>query len=73
MKLGRDGMSIEERTAPDADVRVTGGERAWIDAFSPNGSRAGLTVEGDARVAEAVLDLCGAPAASASADATAVA
>jgi len=61
MRLG-DGVTIEERAAPDADARVTGTERAWIDAFSPSASRSGLTIEGDQRVADAVLDVCGAPA-----------
>ena len=64
MTLSRDGMTIEERPAPDADVRVSGPEPAWVEAFSPAGSRHGLTVEGDAAIADAVLDLCGAPASS---------
>ena len=59
MKLGRGGMSIEEREAPEADARVTGSERAWIEAFSPNGARGDLEFEGDERLAEAVLGLCG--------------
>jgi DNA-binding HxlR family transcriptional regulator len=73
LKLARSGMTIEERNAPDADVRISGGERAWVDAFSPSGSRDGLTVEGDERLADAVIELCGAPVASAQADASVVA
>src|SRR5688500_9791847 len=42
MTLSRDGMTIEERPAPDADARVSGSERAWIDAFSPTAVREGL-------------------------------
>jgi hypothetical protein len=61
-------MRIEERAeAGDADARVSGSERAWIDAFSPSGSRSGLTFEGDAAVADGVLEACGAAAAAGSA------
>ena len=61
MGIGRDGMTIEERDeAGEADARVSGAERAWIEAFSPSGSRAGLKVEGDERLADAVLEACGA-------------
>ncbi|HEV2814104.1 MAG TPA: helix-turn-helix domain-containing protein [Solirubrobacteraceae bacterium] len=65
MTIGRDGLTIAERDAPgDADARVTATERAWIEAFSPNGSRSGLTFEGDERLAETVLEVCGAAAAA---------
>ena len=68
MHMGRDGMRIEERAeAGESDARVSGSERAWIDAFSPSGSRSGLTFEGDERVAEGVLEACGAAAAATSA------
>ena len=70
----RDGrMTIAEAPAATADARIAGDERAWIEAFSPGGSRAGLTVEGDGALAGVVLDVCGsaAPAAS-SGDALAV-
>ena len=73
MQLSRDAMTIEERPAPDADVRVSGSESDWVEAFSPSASRSGLIIEGDASVADAVLDLCGAPAAAESSDASAVA
>ena len=73
MSVSREAMTIEERPAPDADVRISGSERAWIDAFSPTGSRDGLTVEGDAAIADVVLDLCGAPVASETGDTSAVA
>ena len=63
MTIGRGGMTIEERDAPgDAGARVTGAESAWIEAFSPSGSRSGLTFEGDERLADAVLEVCGAAA-----------
>ena len=61
MTVGRDGMTISERAEPGAaDARVTATERAWIDAFSPHGSRSGLSFEGDERLADAVLEACGA-------------
>jgi DNA-binding HxlR family transcriptional regulator len=65
MHMARAGMRIEERAeAGDSDARVSGSERAWIDAFSPNGSRSGLTFEGDSAVADGVLEACGAAAAA---------
>jgi hypothetical protein len=58
-------LTLEERAESDADARITGDERAWIEAFSPTGSRAGLQIEGDRRMADAILDACGAPASAA--------
>jgi DNA-binding HxlR family transcriptional regulator len=72
MRVSRGRMTIEEQPAPDADARVSGDERAWIEAFSPGGSRSSLTFEGDERLATAVLDTCGAVGQTA-ADADAVA
>ena len=62
MSVSPDGMTIDEQPAPDADVLISGSERAWTDAFSPSANRAGLSIEGDAAVAGVVLGLCGAPA-----------
>lgn len=53
-KRGR--VTIEEREAPDADARIAGPERAWIDALGPDASRDELTVEGDRSLAGAFLD-----------------
>jgi hypothetical protein len=53
---GHGGVVIEERAAPDAEARVTGSERAWIEALGPNGSRADLDIEGDRGLANLVLD-----------------
>ena len=53
-------MTIEERPAPEAAATVSGSEQAWIDAFSPVPSRDGLDVVGDDRLADQVLDSCGA-------------
>jgi hypothetical protein len=39
-----------------ADAHVSGPERAWVEAFGPDGSRTELEVTGDRRLAESVLD-----------------
>ena len=70
LTLGRGGMTIAEpESSGDVEVeaRVSGPERAWIEAFSPSGSRSGLTFDGDRALAEAVLEACGAAAAADSA------
>src|SRR5438309_1131858 len=36
------GVRIEERAAPEARARVSGSERAWIDALGPASARADL-------------------------------
>jgi DNA-binding HxlR family transcriptional regulator len=53
---GHGGVTIEERSAPDARARVTGSERAWIEALGPAGSRVDLDIEGDRGLANLVLD-----------------
>jgi DNA-binding HxlR family transcriptional regulator len=74
LRVGRGGMTIEERAEPGvADARVSGSERAWVEAFSPNGTDLALAFEGDRGLAEAVLELCGAGAASGDAASQAVA
>jgi len=50
-------VRIEEREAPEADARVSGPERSWIDAFAPDGSLDALEIEGDRRLAESLLSL----------------
>jgi DNA-binding HxlR family transcriptional regulator len=49
-------VTIAEREAPDADARVHGSERDWIEALGPNRTRDALTVEGDERLAGVLLD-----------------
>jgi hypothetical protein len=63
--------TIEEHAADGADASVTGGARAWIEAFSPQHGRAGLELSGDRALANRMLDaLAGAsPAQSAAASA----
>ena len=48
--------TIAEQPAPDAAVRITGSEAAWVEAFGPNADRGDLDVTGDDRLATAVLD-----------------
>ena len=49
-------VGVEERAASDADARVRGPQDAWLDAFGPERSRAGLEISGDERLAGALLD-----------------
>jgi DNA-binding HxlR family transcriptional regulator len=70
LRTSRGRLTIEEQAAPDADARVGGDERAWIEAFSPGGSRAALSIEGNAALAGSMLD---AVSTTASADSDAVA
>jgi DNA-binding HxlR family transcriptional regulator len=72
MRVARGRMTIEEQPASDCDARVSGDEAAWIDAFSPGGSRGGLTFDGDPELAANVLDACGTAADAADAVAVAV-
>jgi DNA-binding HxlR family transcriptional regulator len=50
-------VRIEEREASEADARVSGPERSWIDAFAPDGSLDALEIDGDRRLAEMLLSL----------------
>ena len=52
----RGRVAIEEHSEPEADARVSGSEKAWIEAFSPDGSRQGLEMSGKTQLAEALLD-----------------
>ena len=58
LRIARGAMTITEAETPDADARIAGSERAWIDAFGPAANRRGLEVQGDERLADAVLSLC---------------
>ncbi|MDQ3678764.1 MAG: helix-turn-helix transcriptional regulator [Actinomycetota bacterium] len=49
-------VTIVEREAPDADARVRGSERDWIEALGPDAARDALSVEGDTRLTGALLD-----------------
>jgi DNA-binding HxlR family transcriptional regulator len=56
LRVGDGAVGYEERSAPEADARIEGPERAWIEAFGLDGSRTELEFSGDVRLAEAVLD-----------------
>jgi DNA-binding HxlR family transcriptional regulator len=49
-------VAVEERPADRPDARVSGDQSAWITAFAPDGSRAGLSVTGDRSLASILLD-----------------
>jgi DNA-binding HxlR family transcriptional regulator len=55
-------VTYEERSAPEADARVGGPERAWVEAFGLDSSRTELEVEGDAGLAQRLLDFLSAVA-----------
>jgi DNA-binding HxlR family transcriptional regulator len=48
--------TIAEHAAETPDARVTGTTAAWVEAFSPAGSRSGLTLTGDRHLANRLLD-----------------
>jgi DNA-binding HxlR family transcriptional regulator len=48
--------AVEERDDEGADARVSGPQKAWIAAFGPEASRSGLKIEGNKKLAEALLD-----------------
>ncbi|MGI8594762.1 MAG: winged helix-turn-helix transcriptional regulator [Solirubrobacteraceae bacterium] len=52
----RGRVAIEEHPEPEADARVSGSEKAWIEAFSPDGSSKGLQTSGKTQLAELLLD-----------------
>jgi DNA-binding HxlR family transcriptional regulator len=57
---GTNNVTISERAAEHADAHVRGELAAWINAFSPEGDRAGLSVTGSPELAAFLLDCLGA-------------
>jgi DNA-binding HxlR family transcriptional regulator len=55
-------VAIAEHDAPGADVRVSGTQEEWVDAFGPDAEHAGLSVAGDSELASVLLGGVGAPA-----------
>ncbi|MFA9270723.1 MAG: winged helix-turn-helix transcriptional regulator [Baekduiaceae bacterium] len=51
-----DGVTIEEREAPEAEAQIAGAEADWIRALGPKLDRDALRVAGDERLAMTVLD-----------------
>jgi hypothetical protein len=56
LTIRRGDVTLEERADADAGARITGTERAWVDALAPEGSRKALETAGDERLIAAVLD-----------------
>jgi DNA-binding HxlR family transcriptional regulator len=56
MSVSEGIATVEERTAERPDARVSGDESAWIAAFAPDGTRAGLTMTGDRALADILLN-----------------
>ena len=56
LHAGDGRVELEERSAPDADARVTGSEQAWIAAFGPEASGDMLEITGNRTIADALLD-----------------
>jgi DNA-binding HxlR family transcriptional regulator len=50
-------VAIEEREAPESDAQIAGQETEWLRALGPELDRDGLRIEGDERLATAVLDV----------------
>jgi hypothetical protein len=49
-------VGYQERGAPEADARIHGPERAWVEAFGLDGSRTELEIDGDMTLADRLLD-----------------
>lgn len=56
LTVRRGAVTIAERAEPDATARISGSERAWIDALAPEGVTNGLEIRGDTRLADAILE-----------------
>src|SRR5512132_1191996 len=67
LRVEDSGVTYEERSAPEADARIEGPERAWVEAFGLDASRTELEISGDTAVAERLLDFLAAVAVRAAA------
>src|SRR6478609_570902 len=56
LQLYRGDVSYAERAAPEADARISGPERAWVEALGLDASRTELEVTGDLALADSLLD-----------------
>jgi DNA-binding HxlR family transcriptional regulator len=56
LTVARGSVAISEAPAADAEARVSGSEQDWIEALGPAADRGALSVDGDERLATAVLD-----------------
>lgn len=49
-------MTVQERSLPEADARISGGEDAWIAALGPDADTSSLDITGKSQLADALLD-----------------
>jgi len=56
MTIGAGEVDLVEREVGGADATVAGPQAAWIAALGPDADRSGLSISGDARLADAVLE-----------------
>ena len=62
MSVDGDRVDLREEAASDAKATVKGSEAAWLAALGPDADRSGLSISGDSRLADALLDSVGAQA-----------
>src|SRR4051794_18500474 len=55
-------VDLREQAAHDAKATISGSQSAWLAALGPDADRSSLQVDGDSRVADAILDVVGAQA-----------
>ena len=57
LTVGDGHLDYAERPADEADARIVGPERAFVEVFSDPGSRTELEISGDERLAESLIDV----------------
>jgi DNA-binding HxlR family transcriptional regulator len=62
MSMGNGQCDLHEQAARDAKATISGTQAAWLAALGPDADRSSLQVDGDSRMADAVLDTVGAQA-----------
>jgi DNA-binding HxlR family transcriptional regulator len=62
MSINGGTCDLHEQAAHDAKATISGSQAAWLAALGPDADRSSLSVDGDSRVADAVLDTVGAQA-----------
>ena len=55
MAISNGALDLSEEAASRADARISGPERAWIEALGPDASRTELEIDGDESLAGALL------------------
>jgi len=67
LTAGSGRVTISEQPAPEADARITGSEKEWIEAFRPDGSRSALQATGRTALVDEIVGALSANAARVSA------